>query len=166
MSIAMLVTAVLVGPQPATAADIWRDEYRAVLAATAERVKPEPEHVVPRLIALYTHLDNAEALPRFERTRMRRTLEGRLVKQLERLLVQRRRHDLAARRAGEAGGGATAFAAQQLIDVIVTTIAPDSWRQNGGNGSISFYPINPALVIRQTGEVHEEVSALLRALGK
>ena len=62
------------------------------------------------------------------------------------------------------GGGATAIAAQQLIDLIVNTIVPESWRQNGGNGSISFYPHNPALVIRQISQTHEQISDLLRAL--
>lgn len=172
MPFALLVTAALIGPHASLSADQWRDEYQAALLATAERAKPRAEVVVPRLASLYVNLDNAEALPRGERMRMRQTLQGRLVKQLEGLLIERRKHDLAqqrlsARRSGGeslAGGGATAFAAQQLIDLIVTTIAPDSWQARGGNGSISFYARNPALIIRQTSEVHGETADLLRAL--
>ena len=171
MSYALLVTVALIGPQASLSADQWRDEYQATLLATTERAKPRPEEAVPRLVSLYVSLEHAEALPRGERTRMRQTLQSRLVKQLEELLREQRKHELAqqrtAKRVGsdsQAGGGATAFAAQQLINLIVTTIAPDSWKQNGGKGSISFYARNPALVIRQTGEVHGETAELLRAL--
>ena len=171
MSYALLVTAALIGPQASLTADQWRDEYQATLVATTERAKPRPEDAVPRLVSLFVSLEHVEALPRGERTRMRQTLQSRLVKQLEELLREKRKHDLAqqkiARRVGsdsQAGGGATAFAAQQLINLIVTTIAPDSWKQNGGKGSISFYARNPALIIRQTSEVHGEMTELLRAL--
>ena len=172
MPFALLVTAALIGPQVSLSANQWRDEYKATLLATAERAKPRPEEAVPRLASLYMSLEHVESLPRGERTRMRQTLQGRLVKQLEELLREKRKHDLAQQRLPTrrgttdslAGGGATAFAAQQLIDLIVTTIAPDSWKQNGGHGSISYYARNPALVIRQTNEVHGEMVDLLRAL--
>ena len=172
MSYALLVTAALIGPHASLSADQWRDEYQATLLATTERAKPRPEDAVPRLTSLYVSLEHVEALPRGERTQMRQTLQSRLIKQLEQLLREKRKHDLAQQRLpvrrntadSRAGGGATAFATQQLINLIVTTIAPDSWRQNGGNGSVSFYARNPALVIRQTGEVHGEMADLLRAL--
>ena len=171
MPYALLVTAALIGPHASLSADKWRDEYKATLLATTERAKPRPEEAVPRLVSLYVSLEHIESLPRGERMRMRQTLQGRLVKQLEELLREKRKHELAqqktAKRVGsdsQAGGGATAFAAQQLINLIVTTIAPDSWKQNGGKGSISFYARNPALVIRQTSEVHGDMTDLLRAL--
>lgn len=166
MSFAILVTAVLIGPQAAPSPDYWRDEYRAALAATIARAHPQPEEVVPRLITLYVQLEDLEGLPTHERNRMRRSLEGRLVKQLEVLVREKLKHDRAARRNSLAGGSAAAMGAQQLINIIVTTIAPDTWQQNGGKGTITFYPINPALVVRQTGEVHEQVAALVRALGQ
>ncbi|MEK6259295.1 MAG: hypothetical protein AABP62_11825 [Planctomycetota bacterium] len=172
MSFALLVTAALIGPHASLSADQWRDEYKAALLATAERAKPRPEEAVPRLVSLYVSLEHVDALPRGERTRMRQTLQTRLVKQLEVLLREKRKHELAQQRPTSrrstddslAGGGATAFAAQQLINLIVTTIAPDSWKQTGGKGSISFYARNPALIIRQTSEVHGEMADLLRAL--
>lgn len=165
MSFAILVTAALIGPQAAPDANYWRDEYRALLAATTERANARPEVVVPRMVSLYVQLKDLD-LPAYERARMRRSLEGRLVKQLEVLVREKRKQDRAAKRGSLAGGSATDVGAMQLINVIVTTIAPDSWRQNGGNGSITYYPINPALVVRQTSEVHEQVSALVQALAK
>ena len=171
MPYALLITAALIGPHATLSADQWRDEYHATLLATTERAKPLSEEAVPRLVSLYVSLELVETLPRGERTRMRQTLQSRLVKQLEALLREKRKHDLdqqkTAKRVGsdsQAGGGAIAFAGQQLINLIVATIAPDSWKQNGGKGSISFYARNPALVIRQTGEVHGEMADLLRAL--
>lgn len=49
-----------------------------------------------------------------------------------------------------------------LIDVIVNTVDPDSWDENGGKGTISPFAGN--LVFRQTREVHLQVAGLLAAL--
>lgn len=166
MSYVVLLTAVLVGPQANPSGDIWREDYRALLAITKDRAHPQPEEVVPRLVAMYEALEDLDAIPKYERTRMRRTLEGRMIKQLEILVHDQIRRDRRARRNSLAGGSAASMGAQQLINIIVTTISPDSWQQNGGNATITYYPINPALVVRAPGEVHEQVTALLQALPK
>ena len=162
MSFTVLITAMLIGPV-ASSTDDWREDYRATMVATAERSKASPQDAVPRLVSLYLQLEDQPDLSSAERSRMRRSVEGRLVKQLEHLVRNKRQRDRASRSPLE-GGGPNAAAAQQLIDLIVNTIAPDSWRQNGGLGSISFYPNNPALVIRQSQHVHEQVAELLQAL--
>ena len=64
------------------------------------------------------------------------------------------------------GGSATAQGAQTLIDLIQNTISPNSWEINGGQGTISFYPNTPALIIRQNGEVHQQIQDTLRQLRK
>ena len=158
MSYLLLVAATLVGPHENPSPDVWRDEYRVLLEATAESSRQRPEAVVPRLVRFYEQVETIDVLPKFERARMRRGLQRRLVRQLETLVLEQRR----SRRHSRPGGGA--IGAQQLIQVIVTTIAPDTWRQNGGNGSVMYYSINPALVVRQSGEVHEQVAQLLRGL--
>jgi type II secretory pathway component GspD/PulD (secretin) len=167
----LLLAAVFVGPPITASPGTLQEEYRELMVATRATARPESEEVVPRIVALYTKLNDAETLPRGERSRMRTALEGRLVRQLEQLLIEKRKHETGRERErtrgvlqAPAGGGATAFAAQHLIDLIVTTISPETWRRNGGNGSISFYPNNPALVIRQTSEVHDEIQNLLRDL--
>lgn len=53
---------------------------------------------------------------------------------------------------------------KELIDLIVMSVAPGSWMGMGGEGTIQFFPLGLALVVNQTQEVHEEVSALLAAL--
>ena len=168
MSFAMLIAAAFIGPQPTLSPDFWRDEYQRTMVATAERAKLPSATAVLRLVSLYEQLEDVAALPRAERNRMRHALEGRLVRQLELLVREHRRHNRAQPSKSERQpvGGGGAVDAQQLIDLIVNTITPDSWRQNGGQGSITYYANNPALIIRQTGETHEQVNELLRALGR
>jgi len=68
--------------------------------------------------------------------------------------------------AGAFGGGAfqPADNGQQLVDLIQTVIRPDSWDINGGPGSIYYWRPGHALVIRQMGEVHDEIGGVLGQL--
>lgn len=165
MSLAILLAAAIVGPQPACKAEDWQSRYQQTMAQTADRFCMPAAEAVPKLVDLYVAVSNTDDLPRVERSRMKRSLERRLVKYLEKLVrAERQRIDTHQRNAGHSLPGGGASEAQQLIELIVNTISPDSWRQNGGQGSISFYPHNPALVIRQTAETHEQVAELLQAL--
>ena len=51
-----------------------------------------------------------------------------------------------------------------LIEVITTTIAPESWVDVGGPGSIKEFDNSAALVISQTRRIHREVTQLLATL--
>ncbi|MFO1041329.1 MAG: hypothetical protein U0941_06050 [Planctomycetaceae bacterium] len=51
-----------------------------------------------------------------------------------------------------------------LSDLIVSTIAPDSWDQVGGPASIRSHETTLSLVIRQTQKIHEEITDLLDQL--
>ncbi|MBX3414985.1 MAG: hypothetical protein KF708_20035 [Pirellulales bacterium] len=64
---------------------------------------------------------------------------------------------------GGMGGGAQADF-DTLIDLITTTIAPTSWDEVGGSGSIQPFPTNLSLVISNTEEVHEQIVDLLDQL--
>jgi Skp family chaperone for outer membrane proteins len=67
--------------------------------------------------------------------------------------------------AGARGGrGVPDDAGQDLVDLIQTVISPASWDINGGNGSIYYWSHGHALVIRQTGEVHDEIADVLGQL--
>lgn len=48
-----------------------------------------------------------------------------------------------------------------LIELITTTLAPQSWDEVGGPGAIAEYPNASALVISQTDEVHRAIEPLL-----
>jgi len=52
----------------------------------------------------------------------------------------------------------------QLIRLITTTFAPQSWVSMGGHGTIEYYPLGMALIINQTPVVHEQIAALLNSL--
>lgn len=52
----------------------------------------------------------------------------------------------------------------ELVNVIVSTVEPQSWVDQGGPGNIEHYLRSRALVVRQTPEVHEQIADLLAAL--
>ena len=49
-----------------------------------------------------------------------------------------------------------------LIDLITSTIAPESWDCVGGPGSINGFPSSLSLVVTQTPGVHERIVILLK----
>jgi hypothetical protein len=51
-----------------------------------------------------------------------------------------------------------------LLALVTTVIAPDTWDEVGGPGSVVYIDHLEALAVRQTDEVLEEVGQLLRAL--
>ena len=61
-------------------------------------------------------------------------------------------------------GGSAAPDFNTLMDLISTTVAPDSWAEVGGNASIRQHGTTLSLVIRQTQRVHEEIADLLDQL--
>lgn len=64
---------------------------------------------------------------------------------------------------GGAGGAAQADF-DTLIDLVVATIAPDTWDDVGGEGSIQGFPTNLSLVVSNTQDVHEQIADLLEQL--
>ncbi|MEX2169603.1 MAG: hypothetical protein WD851_09845 [Pirellulales bacterium] len=65
---------------------------------------------------------------------------------------------------GGLGGGAQADF-DSLIDLIISTVASDTWAENGGGeAEIRPFPTNLSLVISQTQAVHEEIADLLEQL--
>lgn len=65
------------------------------------------------------------------------------------------------------GGGPYGFDyGPELVDLIQRTIAPQTWDVNGGLGTIYYWRPGRALVIRQTGNVHDQIGGLLRQMGR
>jgi general secretion pathway protein D len=65
---------------------------------------------------------------------------------------------------GGMGGGANADF-DSLIDLIVSTVANETWAENGGGeAEIRPFPTNLSLVISQTQAVHEQIADLLEQL--
>jgi general secretion pathway protein D len=62
-------------------------------------------------------------------------------------------------------GGAASADFDSLIDLIVSTVATETWAENGGGeAEIRPFPTNLSLVISQTQAVHEEIADLLEQL--
>jgi hypothetical protein len=52
--------------------------------------------------------------------------------------------------------------AKQLIEIIKSTVDPDSWEGNGGAGVITFSPGAMSIVVRQSTEVHAALGNALK----
>ncbi|MFC1596933.1 hypothetical protein ACFL5Q_03200 [Planctomycetota bacterium] len=64
---------------------------------------------------------------------------------------------------GGMGGGAMADF-DSLIELITTTVAPETWDDVGGAGSIAPFETNLSIVVSQTQDVHEDIVDLLEQL--
>lgn len=53
---------------------------------------------------------------------------------------------------------------RELVEVIQDTISPETWDTRGGLGVIRYWAPGQALIVRQTGEVHEQLGQLLNDL--
>jgi len=51
-----------------------------------------------------------------------------------------------------------------LIEVIMGTIEPDSWMDNGGRGTLSEFPAQRKLIVSQTADFHQQIEQLLSTL--
>jgi general secretion pathway protein D len=65
---------------------------------------------------------------------------------------------------GMSGGAQADF--DSLIDLITSTIAPDTWGDAPGQGSIKEFDTNLSLVISHTQDVHDQIADLLKQLRK
>ena len=61
----------------------------------------------------------------------------------------------------EASDDCAEFDFDDLINVITIAVAPTSWPDTGGIGSIIPYPNPPVIVLEQSDEVHEQIADLL-----
>jgi len=53
---------------------------------------------------------------------------------------------------------------ERLAQVVQSTVAPDSWNDDGGRGAVAIVPESKSLVISQTHSGHDAVLQLLRSL--
>jgi tetratricopeptide (TPR) repeat protein len=55
-------------------------------------------------------------------------------------------------------------AEERLMRLVTDTVAPKTWSQMGGQGTVEYFPKTRSLVVNQTPDVLEQVEALLAAL--
>jgi type II secretory pathway component GspD/PulD (secretin) len=53
---------------------------------------------------------------------------------------------------------------EKLMNLIKSTVSPNSWTDSGGPGTIDYFPLTMSLVIHQTPDIQEQVFDLLQAL--
>lgn len=53
---------------------------------------------------------------------------------------------------------------KELIKLIVHAVAPDSWQEKGGKGTIDYFPTTMSLVVNQTCAVHAQVAELFKTM--
>jgi len=138
-------------------------------ALKSRTVEPEERSRFVELLNAAEALRHDEAVPQHERDKWRGVARVRLVegvtamrRQLANPVVSR--HVLAQFPAG--GGNVPANAttqsadvieAEKLIDIITTTVRPETWQDNGGEGVIRYWSLGSALIIYNTADVHERV---------
>jgi hypothetical protein len=164
---------------------------RQLRAAVSEALRREAttagarhQQALRDLVAVFNQLEADSQLPDVERRERLGQVRSRLARASEELLRQVADPPVAGARAAPGGrGGAQntrrsagnpargaggrspdAQGAADLIDLIQTTIAPDSWDVRGGPGTIMYFAPRQVLVIRQTGEVHDQFRDLVRQL--
>ena len=55
-------------------------------------------------------------------------------------------------------------AEDKLVFFLLKTVAPNTWSDHGGPGTIDYHPLTMSLVVNQTPEVHERIARLLSLL--
>ena len=116
--------------------DSVREAREAVKSALRDSHRAggrDAAQTAPALLAVHRRVGVSEQLPAAERRRLQAQLSTRL-SELQSAL-RRREH-----RAAATHSGGVIANAQELIDLIQTTIAPETWEINGGQGTIFYFP--------------------------
>jgi hypothetical protein len=53
---------------------------------------------------------------------------------------------------------------ENLINLVTRMVKPESWADAGGPATIDYFPLGMGLVVRQSADAHEEITALLNSL--
>ena len=152
-------------------ADTARVRY-ATLAAATDGPRPSADRFAAPLCRLWERLPAVRGLPPAERRRMGRGIERRLVDMRDDLIRRGLEWERAERKLLLRGrtvrrtlaGPAERRRAAELIALIQRTIAPESWDVLGGNGTIRYFDLYHALVVRAPYHVHGEVGGALDGL--
>lgn len=110
-----------------------REAVGRVLRASNRASGRDTQTMVPSVVSTYRQVARSEKIPTAERRLLLGRLQARLSEQ-ERAL---RRHE---QQGGTSLSGGVAANAQELIDLIQSTVAPDTWAIYGGQGTIYYFP--------------------------
>jgi hypothetical protein len=110
-----------------------RETVKTALRDSSRAGGREAAETAPAVLTAYRRLGVSERL----RTSERRRLQARLQTRLSELQGTLRRRE---QRAAASHSGGLVANAQELINLIQTTIAPETWEINGGQGTIFYFP--------------------------
>jgi hypothetical protein len=157
--------------QPQIAPRTGRELSAAVQAALRRWARPgdqQPDQAATEFLALYSELQQDQGLARSTREQLRSKVRSRLLRLADQIARRANREERQAARAPTAVTVKTPADKQstlaQLVDLIQRTVAPSSWDVNGGPGTIYYFRPSRALVVRQTDEVHGQLSDALQQI--
>jgi hypothetical protein len=110
-----------------------REAVGRVLRASNRASGRDLHEAAASVVSTYRQVARSETIPAADRRLLLGRLQSRLTEQ-ERAL---RRHE---QQGGTSLSGGVAANAQELIDLIQSTIAPDTWAIYGGQGTIYYFP--------------------------
>lgn len=164
---AQTVTTEVAEQTPLKPFEIRRALHTALKDEATSKSLQDRYDATERLCALFAEVMLNEDFPDYERQKWR----GRLVSRLRSVrddLQKYPQEETATTNSSNpqarGGGAIDQRGADELINLITTTIAPETWDVHGGIGSIFYYSNLRVLVISQTQEVHEKIGGIQRGL--
>lgn len=159
------VTTEVAEPAPLKPFEIRRALHVALKDEATSETFSDRYDATKRLCALFAEVMLNEDFPDYDRQKWRGRLVSRLRSVRDDLQKQPQEETASLTSTQARGGGAIdQRGADELIDLITTTIDPETWDVHGGNGSIFYYSNLRVLVIRQTQEVHEKIGGIQHGL--
>ncbi|MEW4561722.1 hypothetical protein AB1K70_04305 [Bremerella sp. JC770] len=119
---------------------------------------------IVRICALYAEMMLNEEFAEFEKEKWQAKLGSRLRSvrtDLEKIHAKQPARSLSETKSANGGGAIDQRGADELIELITTTIDPETWEVHGGKGSIFYYSNFRVLVVRQTQDVHAQLGGIL-----
>jgi hypothetical protein len=110
-----------------------REAVGRVLRSSSPTSCRDAQVTAPSVVSIYRQVARSEKIPAADRRLLLGRLQSRLSEQ-ERALRRQEQHGFTSLSGGVAAN------AQELIDLIQSTVAPDTWAINGGQGTIYYFP--------------------------
>lgn len=161
------VTAEVAEQPPLKPFEIRRALHTALKDEATSETFQDRYDATERICALFAEVMLNQDFPDYDRQKWRGRLVSRLRSVRDDLQKQPQEETANASPSNpqaRGGGAIHQRGADELIDLITTTIDPETWDVHGGNGSIFYYSNLRVLVISQTQEVHEKIGGIQRGL--
>lgn len=131
--------------------------------ATSDSFEERSEAIV-RICALYAEMMLNKEFAEYEKEKWQAKLGSRLRSirdDLKKLESNQPTPSLSDATTANGGGAIDERGADELIELITTTIDPETWEVHGGKGSIFYFSNFRVLVVRQTQDVHAKLGGIL-----